>query len=153
MNNEAWKPIEGFPPYEVSNLGRVRGYRCVLRPCTDHSGYKGVILYNGSSKSFRSVHRLVASAFCDGWFDGAEVNHVNGDKSDNRAENLEWVTREENIQQRSKPPYRRAVLMDGEKRFSSVAEAARYAGCTRNGIEAVCRGFRSFYGGHRWEYA
>lgn len=43
------------------------------------------------------VHRIIASEFVDGWFEGAEVDHINGNKKDNRPENLEWVTKQENL--------------------------------------------------------
>lgn len=49
------------------------------------------------SKKYVQVHRLVAEYFCDGYFDGAVVNHKDGDKHNNNHANLEWVSQKENI--------------------------------------------------------
>lgn len=118
---EEWRNIEynGFR-FIVSNLGQVkRPERTIQKtrsrfgktqtfdsvepekilsaPFADKRGYREVsIRVNGVRKRF-SVHRLVAFAFCDGYAPGLHVDHLNGDKSDNRACNLEWVTCEENV--------------------------------------------------------
>ena len=89
-----------YTRYEVSNHGRVRnahtGLVLRLRKC--RSGYFDVLLnYKGKEKRFY-VHSLVATAFVEGWREGLEVNHKNGVKTDNRAENLEWVTSSQNNQ-------------------------------------------------------
>ena len=101
MNTEIWHKCEvPFTRYEVSNQGRVRNAHTglVLRPRKCRSGYFDVLLhYKGQEKRFY-VHNLVATAFVEGWRKGLEVNHKNGVKTDNRAENLEWVTASENRQ-------------------------------------------------------
>ena len=101
MNTEIWHKCEvPYTRYEVSNLGRVRNERTgqVLRLRKGRSGYFDVLLkYKGQDKRFY-VHKLVATAFVEGWREGLEVNHKNGVKTDNRAENLEWVTASENHQ-------------------------------------------------------
>ena len=101
MNTEIWHKCEvPYTRYEVSNLGRVRNERTgqVLRLRKGRSGYFDVLLkYKGQEKRFY-VHKLVATAFVEGWREGLEVNHKNGVKTDNRAENLEWVTASENHQ-------------------------------------------------------
>ena len=101
MKGEIWHKCEvPFTRYEVSNLGRVRNARTglVLRPRKSAHGYRKVSLfYKGQSKECY-IHYLVATAFVEGWREGLEVNHKNGVKTDNRAENLEWVTRSENHQ-------------------------------------------------------
>ncbi len=65
---------------------------------TNNSGYRtvNVISHSGKAKTIQ-VHRLVATMFVPGYFEGALVNHINGNPADNRAENLEWVTCSENI--------------------------------------------------------
>lgn len=109
---ENWKPIREFNgEYEVSNLGNVRSVlkRIVKR---DNSIYtrvskqlrpanrKGYLLF-GISYDFKLTtrlgHRLVAQEFLDNPLNKKEVNHKNGIKTDNRVENLEWVTRRENL--------------------------------------------------------
>jgi NUMOD4 motif/HNH endonuclease len=96
--------------YEVSNFGRIRslprivrsglgnGTRAIegkiLKPfISKRTKYFQVSLTNGARKS---LHRLVAFAFCDGFFDGAVVNHKNGNRQDNKSSNLEWVTQKQN---------------------------------------------------------
>jgi len=103
---EAWRVIADFPPYEVSDGGRVRratpgpGARAgrMLRPHERH-GYPCVCLYRGRGGKRHDcyVHRLVAAAFLCPALPGQEVNHINFDRRDNRVANLEWVTRRQNI--------------------------------------------------------
>lgn len=86
--------------YEVSNLGRVR--RCIdgfiYKPRNMSSGYYYVGLRQrpGAKTKNVSIHRLVLSSFI-GYQDGKDVNHIDGNKKNNNLNNLEWVTRSENI--------------------------------------------------------
>jgi len=109
---EVWKPIVGWGDcYEVSNLGRVRSLTRVitysngrkrkhkgqiLRGAPDTGGYLQVPLKKNGNGGPLAVHRLVARAFLGDPPDGLELDHINGDKSDNRVENLEYVTHSEN---------------------------------------------------------
>lgn len=96
---EEWRAVVGYEGfYEVSDLGNVRSLRTKrLRrfSITDWGYYHVGLSKNGVAKDWR-VHRLVAMAFVP-LIDGkTHVNHINGDKLDNRAANLEWVTKREN---------------------------------------------------------
>lgn len=106
---EVWKPVAGFEGlYEVSNAGRVRC--CRVPKNTGHPrnrllaanlcgwGYLSVRLSKNSKDHDKSIHLLVLAAFVGEKPKGVhQGNHKNGIKTDNRAENLEWVTRSENI--------------------------------------------------------
>lgn len=104
MMNEVWKPIEGWEErYEVSNLGNVRSlnYRNTgkprnLKPITDRKGYLMVGLCRDGKMKWAKVHRLVAAAFIPNPENKPQVNHIHGDKADNRAVMLEWATDSEN---------------------------------------------------------
>ena len=120
-NTEIWKPCEdALGVLEVSNLGRVRtvdrdsrvyGRRRngviqgqfvqrqkgkVISACPARHGYLEVaVMVQGKRRKYR-VHRLVARAFVGGYFEGASVDHLDGNKTNNRCDNLEWVTLSEN---------------------------------------------------------
>lgn len=106
INNllDFWKPVEGCPSYEVSyNLfvrNKISGKILKHTPPTKCMKYYKVAMKyqdNGMNKYRNfSVHRVVASAFCTNYNGGDQVNHKNGDKLDNRVENLEWVTNSQN---------------------------------------------------------
>lgn len=100
---ETWKDIQGYEGrYQVSNLGRVRSFTKksngkLLIPIKTKKGYLTVRLYSNrvTYKQF-SIHRLVACAFIDNTYSKKQVNHMNGIKSDNNLNNLEWSTNQEN---------------------------------------------------------
>lgn len=102
---ELWRNIDGYRGmYQVSSLGRVRsykkGYEHILCPAIDGSGkhYYFVLLYkNGEKRKIQTVHRLVAKHFIKNPENKKCVNHKNGNKLDNRVENLEWMTNDENM--------------------------------------------------------
>ena len=101
-HTELWKPVVGHElRYEVSNLGRVWSHKThkVLSPGMTSSGYLSVQIYDGSRpkkpKSF-SVHDLVAAAFIGPKPAGLTVDHADCIKTNNAAENLEYVSIEEN---------------------------------------------------------
>lgn len=109
-SNEVWVPVLGWEAnYEVSNLGNVRSKRTgnLLRPSDCGYGYLGVMLQafwgtpNAKKKS-RKVHRIVLESFTGTTKPGMHVAHNNGDKQDNRLENLRWATIEENFADRKK---------------------------------------------------
>ena len=100
---ERWKWIKGYEGlYTISDQGRVMGMpkktHCghIMKKGKIWSGYEKVSLCKNNLKRCYSVHRLVAKAFISNSDNKPEVNHKNGDRADNRAENLEWVTRGEN---------------------------------------------------------
>ena len=92
-----WLPIVGFEDCgEVSNTGLIRNKHGKIRKTNVSRGYERVGFYGGQETVF--VHRLVARAFCSGFEDGLVVNHKDGNKLNNNADNLEWVTASENVQ-------------------------------------------------------
>lgn len=102
---EIWRPISGLEEhYEVSNLGRVRriksGYGTsagrYLNFIDNGNGYAIASMSKDSTHYRRYVHRLVAEAFIPNPDGKPEVNHIDGNKRNNRVDNLEWVTRAEN---------------------------------------------------------
>lgn len=108
MTREYWRAVNLDPAYEVSSQGRVRslprqvpckkGTRSVpariLKNIVNGCGYEQVVL---SRRKIFLVHRLVAMAFIENQLNLAQVNHINGIKTDNRTENLEWASGSDNI--------------------------------------------------------
>ena len=96
-----WELAVPFLGYEVSDSGEVRNIKTkhVLAQQVNNRGYAKVFLSDNGKQNGVLVHRLVASAFVvnDDPTNKTQVNHINEDKTDNRASNLEWVTPSENI--------------------------------------------------------
>lgn len=133
--DEIWKPIDGYVGlYEVSNMGRVRslvfrnnqasfGRIRILSPTDNGNGYKIVGLNKGAGRKNYYVHRLVASAFVGNPNNLPVVDHIDHNKANNKASNLQWVTQGENVRRSThlmSKPRTKATTNTGEKYISQV---------------------------------
>ena len=103
-DEEVWTEIEGFERYLISNYGRVwskRGER-VLKTWISNCGYELVGLTVNSKTTKVSIHRLVAKHFIPNHNNKEQVNHIDGNKINNKAQNLEWSTQSENMRHANK---------------------------------------------------
>lgn len=94
-----WRPIKGWEDhYMIDTLGRVFSFKTVrfIKGATGRAGYRQITLSNGAPKQFK-LHRLIAQAFIPNPQNKRFINHINGLKTDNKIENLEWVTNSENV--------------------------------------------------------
>lgn len=187
--NEIWKDIEGLQGfYQVSNLGKVRSVDRHIKYSDKRSHrYEGKILLtkinrgyeylsvsiNSKSMTFK-VHRLVAQAFIPNPNNYPQVNHIDENKLNNHAENLEWCTSEYNNQYGTKPEKSKAntpktdraishrhlgkkvVMTDLSgnilKEFYAINEAQRLTGIRKDTISRCCQGKQNTSGGYRWMY-
>lgn len=101
-NTELWQYVDGFDEqYMVSDFGRVLNLKsnAILKQSTNDKGYKVVSLLKGKKYKQKRVHRIVAKAFIGETDkkDANQINHKDGNKSNNHVSNLEWCTPKENI--------------------------------------------------------
>lgn len=147
MKKETWKDIPGYEGrYQVSSLGRVRtDSGKIMSLELTQRGYFRVELWSDHSRKRFKVHRLVAIVFIPNPKNLPQVDHINGDKTDNRVENLRWVSNIQNCGfNNKKKSSRRPVLIigrDGAKDvYPSISAAARAMGVSRYGVMAVLNG-------------
>ncbi len=151
-----WKVIEQYPKYSVSELGEIKSNvtNRILKLDTNYNGYKRFLAkIDGKNKLF-FVHRAVALHFVDGYFDGAVVNHKDGNKSNNHYTNLEWVSRSDNNKHAIKNKLskldfaKRPVFINDEKGtktyYESVCECARQIGVEERRLHHLIR-YRNGY--------
>lgn len=95
---EEWKTIKDFDKYEISNLGIIRNKKTkIIRKQSNHKdGYKRIVLFKDNKYYIKSVHRLVALTFIPNPNNYDSVDHINGDKSNNTINNLQWMDKKAN---------------------------------------------------------
>ena len=176
---EIWKNIKGYEGlYQVSDQGRVKSLERtiikkdgrkftvkerVLKPGVTKDGYLIVALHAGDKQKTLTVHRLVCTAFHENLENKPCVNHINENKTDNRASNLEWCTYKENnnhgtrvarvTKTRSKPVGQYTLDSELVKVWASPREAERQGGFDSSTISNVANGKRKTHKGFIWRYA
>lgn len=173
---ECWRPVDGFPLYEVSDLGRVRKHGYVsknghnIKPkyishVTMKNGYVYVNLFDSESRQvLKRVHRLVAEAFISENCDLPCVNHKDKDKKNNCVSNLEWCTHKYNVNYKdcqflkAKALSKRVDKIDrftGEviETYDSEIQAAKMNGLHQGSISACVRGRLKTTGGYKWKFS
>ena len=121
-----WKPISESPGYEVSDMGDVRNSRTgrVLKPVRTN-GYSQVVLCDTNGQYRRSVHRLVATAFIGNPNDYPVINHLDGNRTNNRVDNFEWCTQSENMKHAYRTGLQKPIRSQIERSLSKAMEAHR----------------------------
>ena len=162
-----WKSIDDYDgKYEVSDDGMVRNAKTkhVLKPYLNYNGYLRVFPYFDGKCKTTFIHRLVAKAFVDNPDPERKiyVNHINENKQDNRADNLEWVTPSENIiygnghKNRVKSLSMPLVMiLDSGMRvmFESAHDAEARTGIPAKAIQKCAKGTLKTTHGVRFEYS
>lgn len=159
MDLEYWRTIPSFPVYSASNYGRIRndGTGRIMHVYQTPRGYLTLTLRRDNKQVPRSVHRLVAEAFLGGPHPDLDVNHIDGDKTNNCIENLEWCTREENVRHAVRNglrpgPRRRSVrIVETGDEFVSLRECANFFGADVSCISWALR-HSGIYKGFHLEY-
>lgn len=163
---ENWKVINDFPNYEISNFGNIRNKTKLLKIVPNKQGYNIVVLCNGGIRKTINVHRLVAAAFVPNPENKPCIDHIDGDRANNHADNLRWVTVKENqnnpitkskwIGKKAKPHHEKAVeqIKNGivVNVFVSIQEAARKGNFSATAICKVCKGKGNLHKGYKWRY-
>lgn len=170
---EIWKDIKGYEGfYQISNKGRVKSFKSsskypdkeghILNP-TITKGYLYVGLCNKGKKKPTLVHRLVAEAFVPNPDNYKEVNHMDENKLNNNAKNLEWCNRDYNMSYGTARERQGISLGSPVEQFTvNETPIARYANAEIAGkinridsssIHKCCKGKRVHAGGYSWKYA
>lgn len=179
---EEWRDIKGYEGrYQVSNLGNFvsitkRSGRKDLSGSYDKKGYLKITLYKSGDRKTFAAHRLVAAAFIANPNNKPQINHINGNRSQNSIDNLEWCTNAENqwhkfhvlgytipkkqldalhaktrvlLPQSSRKPIE--CVETGEI-FLSIKEAVRKFGTSQSNFSLVLKGKNKTAAGYHWRY-
>ena len=188
---EVWKDVVGYEGmYQVSNLGRIRSLDRfvnssvinigkkktkgrILKQCICH-GYLVVSL--GKNGKTQRVHRLVANEFIPNPENKPHIDHINTIRTDNRVENLRWVTAKENSnnpiskekirkvmtgrkqseesnnKRKEKAKKQKVICVETNTIYESMKECGRKNGITSSQISRACRGIRKTAGGLHWKF-
>lgn len=147
-----WKDVKGFEGlYQISDMAEIRrvGTNRLLKLHKSKVGYLSIALCKDGKKHYLWVHRLLAQAFIPNPENKPQVNHINGNKSDCRIENLEWVSISENHIHAYKTGLQDGVKCSKHLRkaircvesgvvYESIADAARKIGAFMQNVSKAC---------------
>ena len=138
---ETWKPLRNFPSYNGSSEGRIINVRTqkILKPWINKKGYAQVCLFKNKRPYTVSVHRVLADTFL-GEQPNLDVRHKDGDRLNNRPDNLEWKITSISIR----------VIETGEI-YESIRACARAVGCDHRDIQRYLSGKRISVKGYHFE--
>lgn len=164
LDGEIWKKVDINPKYEISNYGRVKSLfyhgSPIAKLIGSHENDKGYITVAipGEGRSYQYVHRLVAKAFVPNPNNYNIVNHIDENKLNNQASNLEWRTHEENTAHSLAKPIIGTNIVTGEEiEYASMHEAEKNGTPDGRKLTAtlICKcinGKRSSHAGYLWRY-
>lgn len=153
---ELWVKSKEFPEYEVSSNGRVRNIKTgrIMKTNLNTRGYEVLCVRKDKEQHSVRVHRLVADAFYDGDHTGLDVNHIDGNKTNNFVGNLEWCTRKENTDHafatglRQAPRKTKVQVVETGEVYDSILACSKAIGGDRSqirncviGKEKTCKGY------------
>ena len=154
---ERWEDIVGYEGlYKVSNLGRVKGKSRIKSQQDNGKGYSIVHLSKNGKLRWHLVHRLVAEAFIKNIEDKPTINHIDGNRKNNKLNNLEWATYSENNlhsyrSNGKKSPLAKAIYcIETGEMYNSSYEASRKTGFWQSSINRCANGRQKTVKGTHW---
>lgn len=162
---EKWKDIEGYEGlYQVSNTGLIRNVltKTILKQNPDQKGYLLIQLSKEGRRKTHKMHRLIAQSFIRNPMNKPQVNHIDEDVTNNRVENLEWVTNSENqlhgnrnrrnANKLSKPVVATNIRTGEKIIFPSVSSTLQF-GFSPSKVSESVNGIKENHKGFEWEFA
>lgn len=159
---EVWILVDGFPNYAVSNYGEVKNITTgqLLKPRPLSSGYLRVMLYLGTTRKDAKefyIHRLVARAFFQNYREKLYIRHVDGDKTNNRVNNLmsqDGMNRLKSkvIPKRVTTHGKQVRIIELDMVFANARYAARFINGDHSSVYSCLKGRRKTHHGYTFEF-
>ena len=168
---EVWKDIKGYEGlYQVSNMGKIKSLKFshgnkekILKGNKEKFGYLVVTLYKNKGRKNFKIHRLVAETFIPNPKNLPQVNHIDGNKQNNRIDNLEWCTAKENTNHAHKTGLAnndnlkikvKQYDLNGNfiREWDSITDIEKSLNIDKSSVVKVCRHKRNQAGGYVWDY-
>lgn len=164
---EQWKLVKDHPQYRIGTSGRFqsnkRGEWRDMKTSPDGGGYLQAFMSENGQRYVRKVHKIMQDAFFEPDPERPEINHKNGNKRDNRLENLEQCSHLENMEhacvtglfvrpEDAGKPKRRVKIIETGEVFDSVSDCARAIGGYVSNVDNCLAGRRHTCMGYRFEY-
>jgi hypothetical protein len=149
--------VKNYPRKMLTRNGSYRTSKSkIMKTYINTRGYVFIRLSKNKKQINARIHRLVADNFIPNLENKPEVNHINGDKTDNRAVNLEWCTKNENMQHAYKNGLlkycKKVICIETGITYNSIKEAGQKTKINNNDICQCCKGRKKTAGNYHWKY-